>query len=280
MPIIRLAKRDSYKIISTATLSDARMSWKARGLLCYLLGRPDDWSVSVEQLANHGPDGVSATRSAIAELVELGYMVRQDVRNPDGTMARRDYIVREHPQCDYPHVDYPHVDNRTLSIKEYKVIGNLPTAADARETEPAFILPPDITGKREDWMPHIQGWILQLFEREGVSCSIGDSAKIVERVAISKLQGEQLIRYLTEDVAAKCERAKSAKGNVSSLVRYIGSASDIERWLANQKQKEVEPETKKRHRVKTDRTKTPMWIKTKEMAEAYGYAWDRAEEGR
>lgn len=42
--IVRVSKRDSsYAIIDPYFLSDERLSWKAKGLLGYLLSKPTNW---------------------------------------------------------------------------------------------------------------------------------------------------------------------------------------------------------------------------------------------
>lgn len=74
---------ESFTIVSNAIVTDSRLTWKARGLLIYLLSKPDNWRTNAEQLAKAGPDGRDAVRSALRELEELGYMRRrrsQDAR--------------------------------------------------------------------------------------------------------------------------------------------------------------------------------------------------------
>ena len=45
--IHRAARRHRYVIVDQAAVADTRLSWAARGLLAYLLPRPDDWKVLV-----------------------------------------------------------------------------------------------------------------------------------------------------------------------------------------------------------------------------------------
>src|ERR1051325_3420923 len=74
MPIIKIARHDhGYVIIQNKALTDKRLSWKARGLLAYLLSRPPDWKVSSAQLALAGKDGAESIRSALKELRSVGY---------------------------------------------------------------------------------------------------------------------------------------------------------------------------------------------------------------
>ena len=103
MAIIRGDRPDSnFYVLDKAVSEDDRLSWAARGLLIYLLGKPDSWSVSVEHLqrqtensAKHtGRDGVYAL---LKELVNLGYVTRVQTRDATGKMSGHDYIVSERP---------------------------------------------------------------------------------------------------------------------------------------------------------------------------------------
>lgn len=66
-----------YTVIANDALRDERLSWKARGLLAYLLTKPDDWTVMQAELEAAGPDGRSAVRAGLAELERHGYLERE-----------------------------------------------------------------------------------------------------------------------------------------------------------------------------------------------------------
>ena len=84
--IIRVKKgEDPYVRIDKVPINDTRLSWKARGLLLYLLSKPDDWKVRIEHLITQAPDGERAVRSGIKELIEAGYMVKIVKRGADGS---------------------------------------------------------------------------------------------------------------------------------------------------------------------------------------------------
>ena len=48
--INRARRRYRFLIIGQRAVEDARLSWAARGLLGYLLSRPDDWKVLIKDL--------------------------------------------------------------------------------------------------------------------------------------------------------------------------------------------------------------------------------------
>lgn len=82
--IVRVSKRDSsYAIIDPFFLSDERLSWKAKGLLGYLLSKPSNWRVYVSDLVKRSKDGKDAVYSALKELEAAGYIERRQMRDPE-----------------------------------------------------------------------------------------------------------------------------------------------------------------------------------------------------
>lgn len=86
--IERAAHDRDYTVIANAALRDGRLSWKARGMLAYLLSKPDDWTVVQAELETAGPEGRAAVRAGLAELERAGYLTRDRVtRRIDGRMV-------------------------------------------------------------------------------------------------------------------------------------------------------------------------------------------------
>jgi len=115
--VLRIDKSDrkSWVIMDTRPLSDHRLSWKAKGLLAYLLGKPDDWTVMIGDVVKRSTDGEYAVRTALQELVDCGYVTRKQERYDDGTFAHVEYIVREQPLGGFPHAGRPLSDNRSVT---------------------------------------------------------------------------------------------------------------------------------------------------------------------
>lgn len=123
MSIVRVEKRDHpYVQIDKRCLEDTRLSWKSKGILAYLLSRPDDWTVMFEQLKKVSTDGKSAIRSAFKELVEFGYCDRQTLQKIDedgkSILMGSEYVIYEVPKKRDPEtfeVEKPRgPENRTL----------------------------------------------------------------------------------------------------------------------------------------------------------------------
>lgn len=101
MPILRIKKRDHpFVQIDKRAIEDEGLSWKAKGLLCYLLSKPDDWKIYINELKKHSTDGRDATRSALNELMECGYVLRNRLHGDNGKFQGFEYLVLESPFTD------------------------------------------------------------------------------------------------------------------------------------------------------------------------------------
>ena len=95
MGVVRVQKNSNYSVISNVHLQDNSLSWKAKGILSYLLSKPDNWQIYIAQLKNESTDGRDSTASGIRELINAGYITREYSRNAAGQMTGRDYVVYE-----------------------------------------------------------------------------------------------------------------------------------------------------------------------------------------
>ena len=116
-----------YVQIDRRPLDNDQLSFKAKGILTYLMSRPDGWQVNIEDLINRSTDGKSAIRSGIKELKDAGHIRYKELPRdtagqftgtvievyevPDITYASEpdtDYRYVDEPDTDYPHAENPH----------------------------------------------------------------------------------------------------------------------------------------------------------------------------
>jgi len=76
MTTIRVKKDANYFAASNEPFNDERLSWEARGLMGYLLSKPNDWKVQQKDIMNKGAAGERKIRRMLAELRKAGYMNR------------------------------------------------------------------------------------------------------------------------------------------------------------------------------------------------------------
>ena len=100
--IIRAPRRHRFVIMDQRAVEDDRLSWAARGLLCYLLSRPDDWKVLVNDLRKRGNLGRDGIYRLLRELRTLGYARFQRVRDKHGRIRGGIYFIREIADSPYP----------------------------------------------------------------------------------------------------------------------------------------------------------------------------------
>lgn len=77
--IIRVIKdyaADPFARIDKIPLNDPAISYKAKGILSYILSKPDGWQVNVKDLEKHGTDQDKSIRSGLREL-ELNQYARR-----------------------------------------------------------------------------------------------------------------------------------------------------------------------------------------------------------
>jgi DnaD/phage-associated family protein len=85
MSIIRVRKDARYFTASNEPFVDKRLSWETRGLIGYLLTKPDSWEVRIEDLEKQGPAKLHKLRRMLSEARLRGYMNRIRISKPDGT---------------------------------------------------------------------------------------------------------------------------------------------------------------------------------------------------
>ncbi len=90
-------KKHPFAKVNKRILTDKRLSWKAKGLIAYLLSKPDDWKVIIEDLVNQGPDGKDLVSGIVKELMRYDYLQREIQRDEAGKIASWDYDVHEMP---------------------------------------------------------------------------------------------------------------------------------------------------------------------------------------
>ncbi len=99
--MIRVKHRENpYVMIDKAVINDPRLSWKAKGLMSYLLALPDDWKIYVNELKKHAADGRDGTASGIKELMKYGYCTREINRDERGLLRGYLYSVYELPSTE------------------------------------------------------------------------------------------------------------------------------------------------------------------------------------
>ena len=116
------ALRKNFTILSNVTLADERLSWEARGLLVYLLSKPDHWRVSVKHLVKISPNcGRVKTYRILKELEDCGYLTQEQIHDEGGKFGEMERVVHEICLGDEPSV-FP--DDSEITVVPKTVSGS------------------------------------------------------------------------------------------------------------------------------------------------------------
>lgn len=146
-------KDNPYVMIDRRPVDNPKLSFKAKGILTYLLSRPDGWEVSVSDLIKHGAEGEAAIRSGLKELKEAGHMRYTQSRNQGritGWLIEV-FEVPISPDGDFQDVEKQDVENRgqvlKKLIKKQKPISKKAAAKPHEPTPPEVLLFRSVTSR-------------------------------------------------------------------------------------------------------------------------------------
>lgn len=97
MKITRHRETSDYTVTPNAIYRDKRLSYRALGLLLYLLHLPDGWETDSAQLATDRAEGRDAIRTALRQLQDAGYVTRQRQQDPETGRWHTTMTVQSHP---------------------------------------------------------------------------------------------------------------------------------------------------------------------------------------
>jgi hypothetical protein len=123
-------KENPFVMIDRRPIENPSLSWGSKGILAYLLSRPDNWTVRLQDLVKRAPDGVYKIRGYIKELVNAGHIKRVAQRD-EVTKRIREYTLEVYelpftnlptnlPQAGLPQAAN-HTHNNTDSVNEKDV---------------------------------------------------------------------------------------------------------------------------------------------------------------
>jgi hypothetical protein len=96
MPVIRVkhAKERPYLVVDKRLVCDREISLPARGLLCFMLSKPDDWDFFARQIAYEVGVDRHTIGTLLAELERVGYAERVPQREA-GKFRGYDWTILE-----------------------------------------------------------------------------------------------------------------------------------------------------------------------------------------
>ena len=102
-------KRNKYTQVANAVINDPLLSWKAKGILIYLLSKGRSWRPTVKDIINHGTTGRDGVYSGVQELVKLGYASWRVRPRKTGHFVGAELDIFENRKNRPPHTEKPDV---------------------------------------------------------------------------------------------------------------------------------------------------------------------------
>ena len=110
MAVFKIEKNSNYTVMSNYHLQDKNLSYKAKGLLSFMLSLPDDWDYSINGLVSISKEGIKAVKAILKELQDNGYLVINKNRNIHGQYEYQ-YLIYEQPEYPKGEMDAGEVEN-------------------------------------------------------------------------------------------------------------------------------------------------------------------------
>lgn len=88
-------RRKGYAIVYRAVAQDKRLTLKARGLFLLMQSLPEDWNYTVGGLASVAGTGKDQIRGALQELMNTGYLIKEQSHDGGGKFSGNVYILQE-----------------------------------------------------------------------------------------------------------------------------------------------------------------------------------------
>jgi len=119
-------KKNPYFLMHNSSVNDQRLSLKAKGMLAYLISKPDYWYVNYNDLVSASTNGISSVKATLKELQQSGYLRKIQIRSQNGQFGYIDFMIFEQPQnvisiknntaplIEKPSTVKPSADNLTL----------------------------------------------------------------------------------------------------------------------------------------------------------------------
>jgi hypothetical protein len=85
--------------IANEVLNSPELSFKAKGIYAFMMGKPDNWNFTIRSMSKQVSDGEKAIKSGIKELKELGYIEYEKHKDGTGTYHLKIHVgTVKHPK--------------------------------------------------------------------------------------------------------------------------------------------------------------------------------------
>lgn len=131
---IKIRRHGGFTVLPNEVLRDADLNLQTKGLFCMMLSYPPDWTFSIGGLTKDAGCGRDKIRSALKNLEEAGYLIREQVHAENGHFSGNCYVLQDwkssplsgFPTTEKPTTENPSSENPTVINKDYKKERDIP----------------------------------------------------------------------------------------------------------------------------------------------------------
>lgn len=102
--------------MSRELAQNRNLSWEARGVMAYILSKPDHWKVMVDDLRQGC--GVKKVYGILKELRAAGYVSMYHIKSDQGQFVGVRYVVHEEPRAGFRQADFRQADSRDADNRQ------------------------------------------------------------------------------------------------------------------------------------------------------------------
>ncbi len=226
--VLRRVRPSRYKTISLHHVeTDTGLSWKAVGLLTYLVTRPDGWKFNRRDLVQRHQDGMAAVSSGLRELRDARY-IRTKPRPTGGW----EWYVSDEPLSveDWDELLHgkPKVENRTYGPESRKSVDGKSPLITVRSPYQTEVLTTSSNGDAGNAAKRAQK---EGFERLWVLARRGSKKKALQ----------QYVKAVPKKVSAdSMYAARKTHVERASHLRYV---KHLDLWIRDERWDEEVPES-------------------------------------
>lgn len=242
---------DRFTPVLNETIRDNRVSFKATGLLIYLLSLPPNWKATQGHLATCKTDKRDSVISGWNELREHNYITKEVIREK-GKIIGTIWHIYESPFTDLPETAEPKPANPVLQKKEgdekqskqksppAPVDGNGASSIESKLTE--IHLPPELDSDEfvaawDDWIAFRRERKIRAYQPRGAKVQLLILAEMGQTRAIAAIQYSIAQQYqgIYEAPKSKTTATRTDRNAGTFNADTAGSYAGVEKLAAGRK---------------------------------------------
>lgn len=126
-----------FTVIDNLVLNDELLSWKAKGLFCYLWSQADEWNFYVKEVAKHSKGGKDQVTTGLEELEKAGYLLRNRQRNELGQLKNNEWLLSDHPKEKWKNIAKKRTNKKKAPMTDFPAQEN-PVQGNPVQENPAL----------------------------------------------------------------------------------------------------------------------------------------------